>query len=141
MVELPDEVLSRFDATPKNLSSMPSKTAGQHPFGDLGTEDVRASLWCVLTDTRAWIVAAHDAHHAVWGAGHTGTVRLERGWVTDTLHVGRHALPLRTGTRRAGTALVETWQGATRGGASVRPASPPALPTGRGRGARCPRPA
>jgi tetratricopeptide (TPR) repeat protein len=111
------------------------RTAGKWPLGPMGATQRLESLWVVVTTQRVWVVAADaDDSYAV-ATGDRGGLRLERGWVTDTLHAGRFALPVRTGTRRAATELVELWTTLPGRGDAVEVDALP-LPAERGRASR-----
>lgn len=109
MTDLPAAVQSALSTLKAGEPTGAIRTAGKWPLGDLGTEQRLESVWVITTHTQLWVIAADDKGHMAEATGDRGALRLERGWVTDTLHAGRFALPLRTGTRRAGTELVELW--------------------------------
>jgi hypothetical protein len=135
MIELPELVTRALLVHTSSPALTGLRTAASHPVGDLGAPPVLLTLWCVITDDRAWVIGADESHAVVWGVGQDDGVRLERGWVTDTLIVGRHELPLRAGSRRPATALVEAWTATSKGGPAVAPATEPTPPPDRTRSA------
>jgi tetratricopeptide (TPR) repeat protein len=135
MSDLPEPVLRALRAHTTEPPLAALRTAGQHPVGELGAATVLLPMWCVLTTDRAWVIAADEQHATTWAAGDLHAVTLDRGWLTDTLHVAQHELPLRAGSRKAAAALIELWTAAEKHGAAVAPEPTPPAPPDRTRSA------
>lgn len=133
MPDLPAELAAAVRRAVPDAPVAAVRTAGLRPFGILGGPTCQRPIWCVITDHHALLAAADGDDGWVVGTGADDALHLERGWVADTLTVGRHSTPLRAGRRRSTRAVTRAWAEASRGGAPVEP--PPEPPSALERGA------
>ena len=85
-------------------------TSGRHAFVDPHGQTHLAPIWCLMTDRRAWLGAAHASQTWAIAVGRPEDAEVQRGWTWDAVRVGTHSAPLRRGTRAAAEKLIETWR-------------------------------
>lgn len=125
--------------TPPEAILVPVEGAGEEVRGTLKTAasrafltpeglEVTAPLWAIATDRRLWLLAHSDRGLWVAASGDPQRLRVEPGWVRDTLVVGPWRIPLRRRTRAAAEALVDAVRAGGGGGDPLPPSPTPPPP-------------